>query len=81
MFFRKMAPFRWPEISNDLMLAREVAAKNPKNGAEWETIACLLSRAFNKDGKTIDLTGRACKDRLERLITKHKDDDKKSLKK
>ena len=76
-----MAPFRWPEISNDLMLAREVAAKNPKSGAAWETIACLLSRAFSKDGKRIDLTGRACRDRIERLIAKHKDDDKKSLKK
>ena len=57
VFFRKMAPFRWPEISNDLMLAKEVAAKNPKSSAEWETIACLLSRAFSKDSKTIDLTG------------------------
>ena len=64
-----MAPFRWPEISNDLMLAREVAAKNPKNGAEWETIACLLSRAFSKDGKTIDLTGRACKDSAKIITT------------
>jgi hypothetical protein len=49
VFYRKMAPFRWPAIENDLMLATEVAARNPKNGAEWETIACVLSKVFSTD--------------------------------
>ena len=81
VFYRKMAPFRWPSIENDLMLATEVAARNPKNGAEWETIACVLSKAFSTDDKSVEVTGRACRERLERLTAKYKEDDKRSLKK
>lgn len=77
----KMAPFRWPSINNDIMLAREVTARNPKSSADWESIAVILSQAFTTDEKKIDLTGRACRERMDRLIAKHKEDDKISLKK
>ncbi|CAB4045983.1 Hypothetical predicted protein, partial [Paramuricea clavata] len=76
----KMAPFRWPAIANDLMLATEVAARNPKSGAEWETIACVLSREFSTDDRNVEVTGRACRERMERLIAKYKEEDKRSLK-
>ena len=48
-----MAPFRWPAMANDLMLATEVAVRNQKNGTEWETIACALT-----DDKSVEVTGR-----------------------
>ncbi|KAK2550445.1 hypothetical protein P5673_028971 [Acropora cervicornis] len=76
-----MAPFRWPTTSNDIMLATEVAERKPKSPAVWETIAGILSQAFRSDDKQVDLTGRPCRERLERLINKFKEEDKKSLKK
>ena len=76
-----MAPFRWPTASNDIMLGTEVAARKPKSPADWETIVGILSQAFRSDDKQVDLTGRACREWLERLINKFKEEDKKSLKK
>ncbi|KAK2550091.1 hypothetical protein P5673_029278 [Acropora cervicornis] len=77
-----MAPFRWPTTSNDIMLATEVAVeRKPKSPAHWQTIAGILSHAFSSDDKQVDLTGRACREWLERLINKFKEEDKKSLKK
>ena len=63
-----MAPFRWPTTSNDIMLATEVAERKLKSPADWETIAGILSQAFSSDDKQVDLTGRACRERLEPLI-------------
>jgi hypothetical protein len=63
------------------MLATEVTARNPKRPVAWESIAGILSQAFSTDEKKIDLTGRACRERMDRLITKHKEDDKISWKK
>ncbi|KAK2546748.1 hypothetical protein P5673_033614 [Acropora cervicornis] len=76
-----MAPFRWPTTSNDIMLGTEVATRKPKSPADWETIAGILSQAFRSDDKQVDLTGRTCREWLERLINKFKEQDKKSLKK
>lgn len=76
-----MAPFRWPTTSNDIMLATEVAARKLKSPADWETIARILSQAFSSDDKQVDLTGRACREWLERLMNKYKEEDKKLLKK
>ena len=58
------------------MLATEVAARKPKSPADWETIAGILSHAISSDNKQVDLTGRACRERLERLINKFKEEDK-----
>ena len=63
-------------MANDLMLATEVASRNQKNGTEWETIPCALT-----DDKSVEVTGRACREQLDRLIAKYKEDDKRSLKK
>ena len=75
-----MAPFRWPMTSNDIMLTTEVAARKPKSPADWETIAGILSQALSSDDKQVDLTGRACRERLEHLTNKFKEEDKKYLK-
>ena len=76
-----MAPFRWPSIQNDLALAIEVASRKPETHQDWDEIASVLSEVFSSDSNRIDLKGRGCRERLGRLIEKHKQDDKKSLKK
>ena len=63
------------------MLATEVAARNPKSGADWEIITCLLNKAFSTDNNRIELTGQACRERMDRQLAKHEQDDKKLLKK
>ena len=68
-----MAPFRWSP-SNDVMLAKDVAA-------DWDNVASTLSTAFSTDEKKVEITGRACRERLKRLLIKYNEDDKKSLKK
>ncbi|XP_067035116.1 uncharacterized protein [Acropora muricata] len=76
-----MSPFRWPLPKHDIMLAKEYAARKPDKIDEWDSIALVLSSEFRTEDKPIVLTGRACKERLRRLLDKYKDDDKKSLRK
>ena len=77
-----MAPFRWSTTSNDILLGTEVSARKSKSLADWETIAGILSQTFHSDDdKQVNLTGRARREWLERLINKFKEEDKKSLKK
>ncbi|KAK3755168.1 hypothetical protein QZH41_010692 [Actinostola sp. cb2023] len=75
-----MAPFRWPSMTNDIMLATEVSSRKPKTSSEWEQVASILSLAFSTSEKPVELTGRACRERLDRLVNKYKVEDKKSLK-
>lgn len=75
-----MSPFRWPEPKYDLALAREVAANNPIKPADWSLIAERLSTAFSSEDNVIELKGRGCRERMERLQEKHKSEDGKALK-
>ena len=79
--YLEMSPFRWPLPKHDIMLAKEYAARKPDKIDEWDSIALVLSSEFGTEDKPIVLTGRACKERLRRLLDKYKDDDKKSLRK
>lgn len=76
-----MAPFRWPSIHNDLVLAKEVASRKPQAHQEWDELATVLSEVFSSDSNRVELKGRGCRERLARLIEKNEQDDKKSLKK
>jgi hypothetical protein len=67
-------------MANNIMLATEVAARRPTSSSEWDVIARILSDAFSTVEKPVDVSGRACRERLERLLNKYKDEDKKSLK-
>lgn len=80
-FDRNMAPFRWPTVANNLQLATEVAARRPNSPSDWEVIAVVLSQAFSTDDNQVELSGRACRERMDRLLTKYNEEDKKSLKK
>jgi hypothetical protein len=75
-----MAPFRWPEIRHDVCLAKEVATRMPVKKEDWQTIACILSEAFTEKGKPVELKERGCRERINRLLNKFEEDDKKSLK-
>lgn len=46
-----MAPFRWPTVKHDIMLATEVASRNPTTPQDWEEIASILSRQFSTPEK------------------------------
>ena len=75
-----MPGFRWPYVAQDIALATEVAAVRPHKLTEWEDIAKTLSSLFSTADKHVLLKGRGCKDRMNLLVRKHKEDDAKSLK-
>jgi hypothetical protein len=80
MYLRIMAPFRWANVEYDIQLAVEVTSQKPEKPADWEVIAEALSKEFSKWGKQVEIKGRGCKERMERIIAKFKTEDKRSLK-
>ena len=75
-----MAPFRWPGCCHDIALAKEVVSTRPKRPMDWDSIAETLAGRFSTQEKPVRLSGRACKDRLNLLLAKHKADGAKGLK-
>ncbi|CAB4015161.1 Hypothetical predicted protein [Paramuricea clavata] len=67
-------------IENDIALAREVAASRPEKPNDWDEIATRLSEHFSTDGKPVELKARGCRERMDRLLSKYKQEDAKSLK-
>lgn len=75
-----MAPFRWPEARHELALSKEVAQHNPEKPDEWEEVARRLSKEFSMDSYTVELKGRGCCEKMDRILTKYKEEDMKGLK-
>ena len=77
-----MPQFRWPEVANDISVAREVVGRRPSKLADWEVIAGILSSAFSIPSKPVQLKGRGCtcREGLERLVDKFCADDSQSQK-
>lgn len=75
-----MAPFRWPEARHELVLAREVAQHTPEKPDEWEAIARRLKKAFSTGSYTVELKGRGCREKMDRILNKYKEEDMKGLK-
>ena len=75
-----MAPFRWPDTKHDIALAKEVAAAKPTTSQDWEIIATTLGTLFSTEDKPVALKGRGCRERMQRLIDKFKQEDARSLK-
>ena len=48
--------------------------------AEWNAIAATLSEAFSTPEMKVEVKGRGCRERMERLIEKHKKKDSVALK-
>lgn len=75
-----MLPFRWPPVEQDLHLAREVSSYRPEKWAEQDKIAETLCEVFIDGENFVELQGRGCKEQMEHLLLKHRDEDPKSLK-
>ena len=77
-----MAPFGWPCLNCDMMMAIDILANKPEKVSEWDAIADRLSAAFSQanNGKVVELKARGSKDRMERLLKKYEIDDSRSLK-
>lgn len=73
-FVSYLAPFRWPNIQNDLALAKKVAARKPQTHQDWDEIATVLSGVLGSESNRVDLKGRGCRERLARLIEKDEQD-------
>ena len=72
-----MPSFRWPELLNDIVLAKEVMSFCPEKPCDCEAIATTLS-ALDYD-KPVILKGRGCREHTDLLLKKFKE-DAKSLK-
>lgn len=74
-----MPNFRWPLLQHDISLAKEVVSRRPEKTNDWDMIAKELSKNFSTPDKPVVLKGRACKDRLELLVKKYRDEDARAL--
>ena len=72
-----MPGFRW-DISHDIALCVEVVKSRPQKPAEWEQLASTLNTQFL--AATKDVKARGCKERLQLLLKKHKQNDARALK-
>ncbi|CAB4008454.1 Hypothetical predicted protein, partial [Paramuricea clavata] len=75
-------PFRWPDLRHNLALANKVIKSRPEKPSDWQKIAEGLSGLFGTWSPDIpvDLKGRGCRERSDRLLAKHKNDEAKALK-
>ena len=69
-------PFEWPNSCQDVMLAAELAQRRSKWPADYEQIARVLSPIFSEDKQPVVLSGRACRERRNGLISKYLEEDK-----
>jgi hypothetical protein len=68
-------------LQNDVDLAKEVVATRPEKPSDWDNIASRLNPIFSlTNGKVVELKGRSCRERMERLLKKYKADDSAVLK-
>ena len=67
--------FRWPSVKDDIALATEVAREKPAKPSNWDKIAESLSKLFSNDEKKVSLKGIECRERMERILTKYKEEE------
>ena len=75
-----MPNFRWPWLYHDISLAKEVNSLRPEKPCDWESIATKLSAIFSSEDMPIIIKGRACRERLDLLLIKYREEDAKALK-
>lgn len=75
-------PFRWPLQKQDLLLATKIASRQAFKQSKFDPKESVLSVEFGKltPGQPVSLTARACRERMERLLEKYINEDKKALK-
>ena len=62
-----------------LDLAIEVDAARPEKSSDWDLIAAKLSNHFSTPEKPVELTGRSCRERMDRVLEKYKSEESRSL--
>ena len=67
-------------MHHDLALATETASRRPNRPTDWDAIAAKLSEQFSTPGNPVQLKGRSCRERVDLLLRKYVEEDKKSLK-
>ena len=75
----KMHAFCWNDKAHDIALVKVVAC-HPSKPLDWDSIATWLNAVFATEEKPVELKGRGCRERLDRLLEKFKAEDTKSLK-
>lgn len=75
-----MAPFRWLLVQNDIDLAIEVDAARPEKSSDWDLIAAKLNNHFSTKENPVELTGRSCRERMDRVLKNYKSEESRSLK-
>ena len=71
-------PFRW-SLPQDIALCEEVRNTRPDRLEQWQTIADRLNKAFSTEEFEMDVRGRGCRERLNLLVRKYREEDRKSL--
>ena len=59
----------------------KILRPNPEKPDEWEAIAKRLGEVFSTDSNTVELKGRGCREKMDRILTKYKAEEVKDLKK
>ena len=67
-------------VQNDVDLAIEVAAARPEKSSDWDLFAAKLSNHFSTPEKPVELTGRSCRECMDRILEKYKSEESRSLK-
>ena len=75
-----MPYFRWPLLYHNISLVKDVISVRPEKACDWDMIAAKLSALFSTDDKPISIEGRACRERLDQLLKKYREQDAKALK-
>ena len=75
-----MPGFYW-EVSHDIALATEVVSRCPNKPVDWAQISEALNQSFLLSlDKPVLLKGRGCKERMDLLLKKYRDEDRRALK-
>ena len=63
-----------------MAFVKEVAQDSPKKPDEWEAVDKRLGKAFSTDSYTVELKGKGCREKMNQILTKYKEEDVKGLK-
>lgn len=67
--------FRWPKLWHEICLLKEVVDTRPGKPEQWETVAETLTSVFG-----VPVKGRGCREHLDLMIKKFKQEERKALK-
>ena len=63
-----MPDFQWPEAWQEFAVAKKVVCACPSKPVEWDEVAAKLSQAFSNMDWQVELKGKGCRERMDRLL-------------